>query len=625
MDYKKIAKMIIRYSGGVENIEDGLHCITRVRLYLKDKTLADPEKLAEVDGVVGVQFKSGQYQIIVGNHVNEVFAEVEKLLSLNERTVGSKNGKIIDLLLDTIAQIFSPILPAIVGAGVMKGLLALFVAFQWVDGSGDTYQVLNVISDAAFYFLPFLLAASASRRFHLNEFIGMSLAGILMYPAILSAEQPLLFLGIVKIPVVPYAASVLPVILGVWLMSYVYRFVDKMLPKPLRLILAPVLTLMISVPVILAFIGPIGSYAGNYLAIVSNYLFANYPLVAGLLVGSIYPLIILTGMHYAYFPVLIQNLSTYGYDNGFFPISLFSNIAQAGAVFAVAVRSKSKGFKSMAISAGISALLGITEPALYGVNMKLRKPLYAAMISGGLVSCIALTLGVKYYGFVVPGLAALPVTMSPDGTLRNFIIAVLGVLASFLIAFFATLAMKIDDPAMQESETNEVTRQEEMPVSAKREDGIIYVGSPMSGKMIALSEVEDKTFSAEMVGKGFAVIPEEGYVYSPFDAEVTSVVNSGHAIGLRSDDGVEMLIHVGIDTVMLKENCFLTNIKKGDQVKKGSLLISFDIDKILSSKSSVVSPVVITNTSDYLDVMLTNENNAIQSQENVLALVRHMG
>lgn len=615
MNYKSIAEKIIEFSGGRENIADGLHCITRVRLYLKDNEKADITKLEKVEGVAGVQFKSGQFQVILGNHVNNVFNELDLMLNFQKSVEAPKKSRVLDNILDTIAQIFTPIIPAIVGAGIMKGVLSLLVTLKWIEGSGDTYTILNIISDAAFYFLPFLLAASASRRFRLNEFIGISLAGILMYPSILSMEAPMKFLNILHIPVVSYASSVLPIILGIWLMSYVYKYLDRIIPKTLRLVFTPLLTLTITVPIVLAFIGPIGTYMGSYVALASNYLFDKFPLIAGILVGGIYPLIIMTGMHYAYFPVLLQNLSSYGYDNGFFPVSLFSNIAQAGAVFAVALKTKNKQFRNVAISSGVSALLGITEPALYGVNLKLKKPLYAVMISGGAVSAVALSLGMRYFGFVAPGIAALPVTINPDGSVGNFIIALLGVAVSFVLAFGLTLVFGFEDVS-EESEKLE----DKKSASVDKESNFI-ISSPISGSLIPLEKVDDNTFSKEMVGKGVALNPCDNKIIAPFDGIITALIDTGHAMGLKSNDGIELLIHIGLETVNLKQNVFFKKIKVGDTFKRGDLLLEFNRSRIIDEGLSVVTPIIVTNSDEYLDV-LTVANNDVKAGDKLLAAIK---
>ena len=628
MDFNEIAKKIIEYSGGKENIVNGLHCITRVRLYLKDEKKANIEQMKKVNGVVGAQFQNGQFQIILGPHVDNVFEILEKELHFHEIENSSgdrKKNRPLGLVIDTIAQIFTPVVPAVVGAGVMKGIMALLLYFKVLSNTGGTYAVLNMISDAAFYFLPFLLAVSASRKFKLNEFLGMSLAGILLYPTLINAAEPIRFLGLFNIPVVTYSTSVIPIILGVWLMSHVYRFIDKLIPKALRLVITPLLSLIICTPVLLIVLGPLGSYAGNYVAYASNYLFTKFPLVAGIIVGGIYPLIIITGMHYAYFPVLFENIGKFGYDNGFFPVSMFSNLAQSGATFAVALKTKNKAFRSVALSSGIAAALGTTEPALYGVNLKLKKPLIASMISGAVVSAAILTIGIKYYGFVAPGLIALSVCVSPDGTMTNLLVAVIGIAASFIIAFILTLIMWIEE----EEEPKDVIKREGESsdqgsggvLTVKSMNSKICIASPVKGRVIPIKDIPDATFAEEKIGKGTAIYPEEGMVYAPFDGRVAALMDSKHAIGLISKEGVELLIHIGTDTVSLKGKYFEACVEQGQEIKKGELLIKFDKKAIEAEQCSLVTPIIVSNTSDYLDVLASNKAGTVEAGDEILTIL----
>ncbi len=458
MKDRELAEKIIQLSGGKENINKAIHCITRLRFNLEDDSKADSNAIESLEGVLGTRYQNGQFQVVIGNNVKNIYVEVADILGLDNESPIEENmvktedketkrekKNIISSILDIIASSFQPILPAIIGAGMMKGILAILMATGWVSGESGTYQILNIVADAAFYFLPFLLAVSVSRKFDVNEYLGIVVAGALMYPTILDAAKagmtdPLHFLSI-PIQIVNYSSSVFPIILSIIIMKYIYKAIDKYIPKPVKLVFTPTLTLLITVPFVLAFIAPIGNYLGNYLAIGVNWLFINAGLLAGLLLGLFNPFIIMTGMHYGLFPIIIQNLGTYGYDSGYLVVNLMTNIAQAGAVFAVALRSKDKELKSVGISSGISALLGITEPAMFGVNLKLRKPFYAAMISGGITSAIVVALGLKTFGFVIPGLVALPAYVSPDGNLRDLIIAIIGILASFAIAFSLTLIM----------------------------------------------------------------------------------------------------------------------------------------------------------------------------------------
>lgn len=459
MENRELAERIIELSGGKENITKAIHCITRLRFNLKDDSKADSEAIGNLNGVIGTRYQNGQFQVIIGNNVKNVYAEVAKLLGLQDESkkehkeekipaaaIDNKEHKnVISSILDIIASSFQPILPAIIGAGMMKGILAILTVAGFLSANSGTYEILNIVADSAFYFLPFLLAVSVARKFDVNEYLGIVVAGALMYPTILDLAKAgqvksISFLS-VPIQIVNYSSSVFPIILSIIVMSYIYKAVDRFIPKTVKLVITPVLTLLITIPLVLAFIAPIGSYLGNYLAIGVNWLFNNAGIAAGLLLGAFNPIIVMTGMHYALFPIIIQNLATFKYDPGYLVINLITNMAQAGAVFAVAFRSKDMALKSVSVSSGISALLGITEPAMFGVNLKQKKPFYAAMISGGIVGAAVIGLGLKSYGFVLPGLIALPTYVSPDGSPKNFIIAVLGIIASFTISFILTLTL----------------------------------------------------------------------------------------------------------------------------------------------------------------------------------------
>lgn len=617
MNYDKIAVEIIDLVGGKDNIIGGTHCVTRVRLNLKNEKLVNSEQINNLDGVIDTRFQSGQFQIILGSNVLKVYEALSQKVDLNSETNASKKDtKLIDKIIDTIASIFTPILPAIIGAGVMKGILAILLTAKVLNETDGTYQILNIISDAAFYFMPFLLAVSASKRFKVNEYLGVALAGVLLYPTLVNAEQAISFFKIFKVPVVTYSGSVIPIILGVWLLSVVYKQFEKIIPKTLRIIFLPVISMLITVPILLILLGPLGDYIGGFLSIIFTYLFTEMPIVAGLLIGFVYPLIIMTGMHYAYFPVLIQNFGTLGFDFGWLPIGLFSNIAQAGAVFAVALKTKNKEFRGVAISSGISALLGITEPALYGVCLKLKKPLYAVMISGSLVSAVVLSFGLKYYGMVTPGLIALPVTIDETGLTGNFMIALLGVIASFLLGFFITMFLKFDDIENKQ----EVKQVERVQHENNLDKLSLTISSPVTGKVISLSKVSDKIFSDKLLGEGIAIIPKDEEIFAPEDGIVTVITKSKHAIGLTLDNSVELLIHVGLDTVSMEGKGFELFVQQDQKVKKGDLLLKFNKKEIALAGHSDVIPIVVTNTSQFLDVSADVEEDVLVG-DNILTII----
>lgn len=450
MDKHEVAKKIIFEIGGKENISQSWHCITRLRFNLVDVEKVNIENIKSIEGVIGAQFKSGQFQVIIGNKVGEVFEEVTSILGkeFDSNVKEEKNKKgIINTIFDTISGIFNPILPAITGAGLLKGVMALLTAFNLISTTSSEYAVLNIISDAPFYFLPFLIAFSAAKKFKTSEVLSVTLAGVLMYPTIINYAASgelasLSFLGL-KIPMISYSSTVIPIILGVWLLSYVYKIVNKYVPNLFKIIITPLVVLLITSVLVLVFIAPLGSYMGVYVEKFFTGLFNVAGPFAGMLLGGTMPLIVMTGMHYAFFPAALSSFGTVGYDVMLLPMNLVSNLAQAGATLAVAVKSKDKNMKSLAASTGISAVFGITEPAIYGVTLKLKKPFYAALIGGAVGGGIFGTFVVKAFTFTLPGITALP-SYIEQGT-KNFLFALLGVGLSFVVAFVVALFLKVED------------------------------------------------------------------------------------------------------------------------------------------------------------------------------------
>ncbi|WP_054749810.1 PTS transporter subunit EIIC [Lacticaseibacillus thailandensis] len=423
-DNAAIAAGVIKNVGGKDNITNAWHCVTRLRFNLTDKDKVNMDAIKGIKGVMGAQFSGEQFQVIIGNTVSDVFDEVQAQLggtgSGSEST--AKEG-IVSKLMDVISGIFTPILPALAGTGLIKGVLALLVAFGWMNTKGSWYQVLYMISDSVFYFLPFFVAVTAARKFKTSEFFGLSVAGVLLYPTMVNAYNAvsagshvaaIKLFGLLNVPYVNYTSSVIPIILAIWFMSYIHRWVKGWMPGAVTMMFTPMVTLVITVPFTLVVFGPLGNYVGTFLSAIFVWLFAHMSGVAGLILGATLPIIIMTGMHYAFVPVVMSNFKTLGYDRTLLPINFITNMAQAGSVFAVAVRTKNAETRQLGISTGISALLGITEPAMYGINLKKKKPFYASLAAGGIAGAIVSVLGVK--GYVMPGLTgltALPAFIKP--------------------------------------------------------------------------------------------------------------------------------------------------------------------------------------------------------------------
>lgn len=594
MNSKKLAKDVILNIGGAKNISQLGHCFTRLRITLVDNDKVNKEKIKSLDGVAGVQFQNGQLQIIIGNDVGDVFAEIEPLVEIDEMT-NKSNGKLIDTVIDLIAGVFTPVLAAIVGAGMLKAVIALVDLMKIIAPDSGLHNLLNIISDAPFYFLPFLLAVSAARKFKTNEFLSLTLAGVLLYPSFINAFEigvkHTIDIGIISIPIVNYSSSVIPILLGTYLLSIIYRYVDKVIPNIFKLVLTPMVSLLIVVPIMLALLGPLGYYIGVYLAQGSTWLFSHTGPLAGVILGGLSPLIVMTGMHYAFFPSMFQSLATLGYDVVLLPIMLINTLAQSGATFAVALRTKDSKTRSLALSTGVTAFLGITEPAMYGITLKYKKPFYAAMI-GSAISCgFATSVGLKMFGFAMPSVVALPLYIE-NGT-NNFIYAIIAILLSFVIAFVVTLVLGFDD----ENSGDNVS---DAKILVEKNMDII---SPIEGETRKLSEVKDEVFSKELTGKGIAIIPFDNTVYAPFNGEVIAVLDSNHAIGIRADNGLELLIHVGLETVSLEKKYFKRYVEQGDLIKSGQKLLEFDIEGLKNEGVDLITPVIVTNSSEYLDVL----------------------
>ncbi|MGQ9020801.1 beta-glucoside-specific PTS transporter subunit IIABC [Bacillus sp. 18-5] len=629
MENKELAQEIVNLIGGTENISQSWHCITRLRFNLNDESQVKVDELKTLYGVLGAQFQSGQFQVIIGAKVAEVYEKIDHLVghSSNESAPVKNTSKMnpIEVVFDVISGIFTPILPAIVGSGLIKGIMALFVSFGWLTETSSTYQVLQIFSNAVFYFLPFLIAYSAAKKFKTRESLALALAGILLYPAMIEGAakgaDPLSFLGL-SIPLNNYTSSVLPIILGVLLLSFVDKWITKAIPKSLSIVFTPVLSLMITAPLTLAFIAPIGNVSGQYLEIFFTSLFNFAGPIAGLLMGGLMPLIVLTGMHYAFFPSTLASFEKVGYDIMLLPMNFIANMAQAGAVLGVIIRTKRVETRSLALSTLLPSFFGITEPAIYGVTLRLKKPFYASLIGGAVGGCFYGLFSVKTTAFSIPGITSLP-TYIMKGT-NNFQLALIGIALSFIVSLLVTIFLGFKESVTAVNEQaadkpNHTVSTENQQMS--KQTSPFEVQAPMSGKVIPLSEVNDSVFSSEMMGKGVAILPDKGVVQAPFSGKIVTVTPTKHAIGLVSDDGIELLIHVGIDTVSLNGQFFDVLVKEGDEMKTGDHLLSFDIEGIQSNHLDVVTPIIVTNSTQYLDVIHAGDAHVTAGQNKLLMLI----
>lgn len=614
MKFKEIAIQVLEHIGGEENVSHVTHCVTRLRFNLKDDSKVSIEKLKKVKGVMGCVDKGGQFQVIIGNDVSDVYKELISLGNFNSsngEVKGEKKG-ILTTVFDTIAGVFTPLIPAIAGCGMLKGFLGLFAALGWISKETQAYYILNFISDAAFYFLPILLAYTSAIKFKTSPYLAMVLGGVLLHPslsALVSAGEPVKFFGL-PVTLVKYGSSVIPIILIVWLMSYVEKLVNKIVPKALKLIFVPLLIIVITAPIGLIVIGPLGDFFGGALADVIMAIDSKATWALPLIMGGLSPLMVMTGMHYSIFPPVFTQLATFGYQT-ILPGMLVSNVCQGAAALAVSFKTKNSDLKQLSSSTGITALLGITEPAMYGVNLKLKKPLYAVLAGGAMGGLYAGITAVKGFTPSGTGLVGIAAYIGPE--ISNVINILIACVIGFVATFVITWIIGFEDEVEETTELNET--KEIKPLNNK-----ISIKSPIKGEAIPLSKVDDITFADEIMGKGIAIIPTSNEVVSPINGTVSMVFNTKHAIGLKSDDGVEILIHIGLDTVKLEGEHFNVFVKNGDRVNVGDKLAEFDKDAIKDKGYDIVTPIIITNTMDYLEVMASDVDSVSQGDEIVTIL-----
>lgn len=608
MNYQDTARQIIDRIGGKENVLSLFHCITRLRFLLKDNDKADRAALEALDGVMGVNISGDQFQLIIGNDVEPLCKALLAVLpDLDNAARPTKRRNPVSVVLEGLSSIFSPIIPAIAGAGILKGMLALMVAMQWVETTNQTYQILLAISDGVFYFMPLALSFSAAKKFGANPYVAVALAAVLFHPAIqtlFKAGAPVNFIGL-PVPTVNYASTVIPILLAVWLLSHVERLIDRFMPGPLKTMFVPLLCLLIVTPITLIAIGPVGIYTGNALSGGIIWLVENMGIVAGIVVGGTLSLIIITGMHYVIVPVMINNISTMGFD----PIKILfyiANLGQAGAAFGVFLRARDKKLKSLALTTSFSAMMGITEPAMYGVNIRYKRPFAAALAGGACGGAFAMAMGVKTYAFALSGLPGLPALVGP-----TFLWALVSIAISFVCAATLTVILGFEEAAQPV-----VAGVSTMPIARSEEK----LFAPVSGELKALNTLSDPVFADEIFGKGLAIYPTTGELRSPVNGKVASVFETHHALALQSDTGAEILIHIGIDTVKLGGRHFTSHIEAGQFIEVGDLLVTFDLDALRAEGIDPSVILVVTNSECYGDISPVKANGDVASRDEFLTL-----
>lgn len=626
-DYAEIADTLIVALGGKENITRLFHCMTRLRFYVKDRMKINEKEILKVSGISGVNWHEDQFQVIAGNEVNEMYKALENkgVPTDDAPAAESQSSKsVVSKIIDSITGCMTPMIPALTAAGMIKVVLSLLTTFHLVTDTSSTYQVISMIGDVTFYFMPFLIAANAAKVFRVNQSLALFIAGVYLSPAFVSmvASDAAITLFGLPITKATYSYSVIPVILMVWITHYIELLVDRITPKMVKLILNPTLVILISAPIALIVVGPLGTIIGNGLAVAINFLSAKLGFIIVGILAATFPFIVMTGMHHALTPIGLNAIATGGTDSLIFVSQVCANIAQSGSSFAVAVKSKNENMKQLASAAGVSALMGITEPALYGVTLKLKRPVVAAAIAAGIGGIVGGLLHVSLY-IAQNCIMAIPAFIGEKG-MSNLLYGIIMIVVSFVASFVLTFIFGFEDaePEQEEKKTESKEAEKTPQNNTKPLVEKIELCAPVSGTVKALSDVPDKTFAEKVLGDGAAIIPEEGKVYAPADGTVANIMDSKHGIMFVTDSGAEVLIHIGLDTVNLKGKYFKSYVSDGDKVKKGTLLVEFDLEAIKGEGYNLITPMVVTNISDYIKaVCMEKENTAINAGDKFLTVV----
>ena len=609
-DYTKLAGQIIEEVGGKDNIINATRCATRLRLVLKETADDAKARVGKLPGVITVVENSGQFQVVIGNHVGEVYTQVAKELDLDntDRVVEEPKQSVLNRVIATMSAVFAPFIYVLAAAGILQGILILINLAMPSFADTGTYAVLSFMSWTPFTFLPIFIAITASKHFQCNIYIAVLCCCALVNPdwtamaARIADGETIKFLFF-KLSETTYTSSVLPPLFLVWILSYLEHFVEKKLNENIRSLFTPLICLVIMVPLTILLIGPLSSLLATGIANGYNTLFEAVPALAAAAIGGIWQVIVIFGVHWGITPVVLANFDMYGRDS-FQAFQTMAVVAQMAAAFGVFLKSRNKEFKGVALSSGITGIFGITEPAIYGVTLRLKKPFACGCIAGAAAAVAASFFRSYYYAYAgLPGLLTIVNAINPDNP-ASFIGEVVGCLIAIVGAIVLVQIVGFDDPKeeTQEEETEALPKKEAKAGDASQMHKDIF--APIKGEAIPLTDVEDEVFSSQLMGKGAAIKPAEGKVYAPFDGTVESVFDTKHAIGLKSDDGVEVLIHVGMDTVKLEGKPFTLKTEAGKKVSKGDLLLEFDMKQIQDAGYSLVTPVIVSNTNDYTDVLM---------------------
>ncbi|MBO0452655.1 beta-glucoside-specific PTS transporter subunit IIABC [Candidatus Enterococcus murrayae] len=623
--YQALAETIIEKVGGKENINSLAHCITRLRFKLKDEALADTDFLKNMEGIVTVMQSGGQYQVVIGNHVTDVYDTILGLgvSKVSENPAPAKKQNPFDAFIDIVSSIFTPVLGLLCATGMIKGFASMFLSIGWLSDQSGTFIILNALGDSLFYFFPIFLGYTAAEKFKLNHFVGMAIGASLLHPTIgsINALEPLFtifggsfmespihatFLG-VPVILMDYASSVVPILIATYVGSKIEKGFSKIIPDVIKMFALPLLTLLCIVPLTFIVIGPIATWVSQLIGSGFLAIYDLSPVVSGVILGGFWQIMVIFGLHWGIIPIALNNLAIYGQDT-LLSLIVPASFAQIGVVLALMLRTKDKKTKTLAFPAFISGVFGITEPAIYGITLPKKWPFIYSCIGAAVGG--AITGGTRTLNFVSGGLGIfeLPSYVDPkNGINHSFYMCLLAMIVAFIVGFALEFFL---------------FKEEVKPVEAAPAHPINHtkLSSPIEGQVIPLSQINDEAFASELLGVGVAIESTDGRVVAPADGTITSFFPTGHALGFTTDEGIELLIHIGLDTVQLEGKHFTTFAKQGEKVKAGQLLLEYDVESIKKAGYDLTSPVVITNPKDFLDIII-NEEDTISLSEELFTIV----
>ncbi|HEM5016340.1 TPA: PTS glucose transporter subunit IIA [Streptococcus suis] len=633
-DYTDLATDIVAHVGGKENISSLKHCVTRLRFGLKDESKADTDYLKARDGVVTVVQAGGQYQVVIGNHVPDVYAAVQKVAgisgdgSLDIDEGDGPKGNLFERFIDLLSGIFQAFLGPLAAAGIIKGIVAIMASRGLTSDNSAIYAILNAAGDGFFQYLPLLVALTSARKFKMNEFTALAIGMALIYPTLPGSLAALKEAGLDNVLGIPfvlptagsYLSTVIPAILATWVASIIEKNIRKVTPDVVKLFVVPFVTILLAVPLTFLVVGPVANFISDVLSNTFTAIMNFSPLLYGLILGATWQVLVMFGMHWAVVPLAIVQVASNGMSSILVP-ALLPNFTQTGVLLAIMLKTKESKVKTVSMPALVSSIFGVTEPAIYGVTLPMKTPFFISCAVSGVIGAATMFFNVTGYSVGGLGVFLYPSLVNPangdmSGMIAAIILTVVAIVASFAIQMALPVPYLYGEPTEKKSVE---TPQESIPELKEIKQEII--ASPLIGKVVKLEDVPDAVFASGAMGKGIAIDPLDGILVSPAKAEVTLVFPTKHAIGLRTENGAELLIHIGMDTVSLAGKGFESFVQVGDQVEAGQKLLEFDLHQIKAADLPVITPIIVTNTADYEDILVTQESQ-INSGDYLLTTVK---